>query len=246
MHTSVLHLGSFCPESSFSVYGFILLSVFSSCHIFHHHNWDHCQPLTRRSVNQHDTVDFRSCDNVCLDSTGLSFYWTNLISHHISLLPWYPRANWQLSLCDSLCVWVWEFGLTCACVWHSDKGHVKWEQRDATQTLSCMWAEVGLGGGWGRTRASRSKQKVLELGALKGSWVGMSWELKFTLIGHGLWATTWYYHFSRLIARSLCHELQSLPISDVKIVNTKLTFDSELVLKMRAIIQRGASGAEHT
>lgn len=44
----------------------------------------------------------------------------------------------------------------------------------------------------------------------------------------------------------MCHELQSLPISDVKIVNTKLTFDSELVLKMRAIIQRGASGAEHT
>lgn len=30
---------------------------------------------------------------------------------------------------------------------HSDKGHVKWEQRDATQTLSCVWAEVGLGGG---------------------------------------------------------------------------------------------------
>lgn len=44
---------------------------------------------------------------------------------------------------------MWEFGLTCACVLHSDKGHVKWEQRDATQTLSCMWAEVGSGWGGG-------------------------------------------------------------------------------------------------
>lgn len=56
---------------------------------------------------------------------------------------------------------------------HSDKGHVKWEQRDATQTLSCVWAEVGLGGGvvvrWVRKNACEQRQtESAGIGSFKG------------------------------------------------------------------------------
>lgn len=56
---------------------------------------------------------------------------------------------------------------------HSDKGHVKWEQRDATQKLSCMWAEVGLGGGR-RVGGAVGEEERVRAEANRKCW---NWEL---------------------------------------------------------------------
>lgn len=95
---------------------------------------------------------------------------------------------------------------------HSDKGHVKWEQRDATQMLSCVWAEVGLGGGvvvrWVRKNACEQRQtESAGIGSFKGQLGGNELRAKV----HTYW--TWTVSNNMILSFQLayCKVISNVP-----------------------------------
>ena len=81
------------------------------------------------------------CRAVCPDTGHISFLTT---SHWeaVAMTPrgWLTAVTVRLFVCIAVCVSVGSrvCVCVCVCVLHSNKCHVKWEQGEATETLSCV------------------------------------------------------------------------------------------------------------